>query len=63
MNAATVIVGVIVLAIFVLAFRNMLKNIISGKGNCSCGCDNCPSSAMCHPAKKEANGKRLDNNK
>ena len=61
MNAATVIVGVIVLAIFVLAFRNVLKNIISGKGNCSCGCGNCPGSTICHPKKKEANEKRQVN--
>lgn len=54
MNAATIIVGLIILAIFVFALRNVIKNIVSGKGNCSCGCDGCPSSSICHEKKKES---------
>ncbi len=52
MNASTIIVGLIVLAVFVLIVRNYIKNIISGKGNCACGCENCPGHSICHAGKK-----------
>lgn len=48
-NLATIIVGLIVLAIVVLAVRSMYKNKKAGN-SCSCGssCSGCASSGMCH---------------
>lgn len=52
MNAATIIIGLIILIIFLLALKNVIKNIITGKGNCSCGCDSCPGNTNCHSGRR-----------
>ena len=47
MNASTAIIGLIILIIFVLIVRNIVKNFASGKGSCSCGCSDCPGGSAC----------------
>lgn len=49
MNLPTVIGALIVFAIFAAIVGRGLYNKKHHKGGCSCGCDHCPSSGMCHP--------------
>ncbi len=52
MNLATFIVGLIVFLIFAAAVYSEVKKRKNGQGGCSCGCENCAGSSMCHPQKK-----------
>ena len=51
MNPATILVGLLVLAIFVAIIARGIYNRRHHKGSCSCGgsCGSCPSSGLCHP--------------
>ena len=49
MNLSTLIVGLIVAAVFAAIVANEIKKRKEGKGGCSCGCKNCGSSSVCHP--------------
>lgn len=50
-NAGSIFVGAILLVIIILALRASTKK---GKTTgCSCGCDQCPSSAICHGEKEQ----------
>ena len=51
MNLSTFIVGLIVFLVFTAIVVREIKNRRSGKGGCSCGCENCGGSAICHPGK------------
>ena len=48
-NAATIVIGVVLLAIVTWIVVSLKKDKKSGKAvGCGCGCENCPSSSMCH---------------
>ena len=51
MTPATILVGLLVLAIFVAIIARGIYNRRHHKGSCSCGgsCGSCPSSGLCHP--------------
>jgi hypothetical protein len=51
-NLATIVVGLILLAIVIAIVYSMVKNKKNGKSNCGCGCEHCASSAVCHGTKK-----------
>jgi len=47
-NMPTVIIGVIIAAVFaVIVIRGILKRK-RGEGGCGCGCSGCPNSSLCH---------------
>ena len=55
MNLATAIIGLIVLAIFVLAVRSVLKSRKNGNScSCGCGCDGCSGKSLCHPGNSKS---------
>ena len=51
MNVPTLVIGLIVLAVFVAIVARGVYNKTHHRGGCSCsgGCGNCPGSGMCHP--------------
>ncbi len=53
MNAPTIVVALIVAAIFVAIVISEIKKRKSGSGSCSCGCSGCSMSDVCHGNKKE----------
>ena len=53
MNAPTIIVALVVLAVFVAIIWGAIRNRKKGKAACSCGscgggCAGCPLSGKCH---------------
>ena len=48
-NLSTLLVGLVVLAIFVAIVARGIYNRKQGKGGCACGCDQCPGRGLCHP--------------
>ena len=53
MNLSTFIVGLIVFLVFVLIVAHEIWSRKNGKSGCSCGCENCGGSSLCHPQKKK----------
>ena len=52
MNAPTIIIGLVVLAVFIAIIARSIYNKKHGKGGCSCGggdCGCCSGSDTCHP--------------
>ena len=51
MNVPTLVIGLIVMAVFVAIVARGVYNKTHHRGGCSCsgGCGNCPGSGMCHP--------------
>ena len=49
MNAPTIVIGLVILAVFVAILARGIYNKKHHKGGCGCGCDSCPSSGICHP--------------
>jgi hypothetical protein len=47
-NFATIITGAVVFGIVFAAVRKMIKDHKAHKLSCGCGCDDCPSSGICH---------------
>ena len=49
-NLSTIIIGLIILAVVAGIIVKMIRDKKNGKGSCSCdcGCESCPSSAICH---------------
>ncbi len=56
MNAPTIVIGLLVLAVFVAIVAQGIRNKKQGKSSCSCGgsCGGCPSGGLCHPGAKTA---------
>ena len=58
MNAPTIIIGLIILAVFAAIVGKGSYNRRHGKSSCSCGgscgggCGHCASSGLCHPEKQ-----------
>ena len=58
MNAPTIIIGLIILAVFAAIVGKGIYNRRHGKSSCSCGgscgggCGHCASSGLCHPEKQ-----------
>ncbi|WP_082020820.1 FeoB-associated Cys-rich membrane protein [Candidatus Soleaferrea massiliensis] len=44
----TIIIGVVLAAIVALIVAKLIRDRRKGKSSCGCGCENCPSSGMCH---------------
>lgn len=51
MNVPTILVGLVILAVFVAIVARGIYNHRHGKGGCSCGssCSGCACSGECHP--------------
>lgn len=49
MNLPTILVGLVILAVFAAIVAGEVKKRKSGKGGCGCGCGHCPSAGACHP--------------
>ena len=47
-NLATIIISLLLLLVVVLIIRKMVKDRKKGRSPCGCGCNDCPSSSMCH---------------
>lgn len=47
-NLATIIIGLILFVIIAAIVIKLIKDRRNGKSSCGCGCENCPSSGMCH---------------
>jgi len=54
-NLPTIIIGILVAAVFIAVAARCVYNWKQGKGGCSCGCGGCPHSGFCHPGKKAGN--------
>lgn len=50
-NAPTIIVFLIIAAIFLAIVIKGILNKKAGKSGCGCGCDKCANSQFCHPNK------------
>lgn len=46
MNLSTIIIALIVLAVFIAIVASGIQK--RGKGGCGCGCSGCPSAGLCH---------------
>ena len=49
MNAATILVCLIILAAVVAIVAKGIHNRRHRKGGCGCGCEGCANSGVCHP--------------
>lgn len=49
---ATVIVGIVVAAVLILAVRQLRKDKKAGKPLCGGKCSNCPNGGLCHGGNK-----------
>ncbi len=47
-NLATILISLALLAIVVCIVWRLVLGKKKGKSSCGCGCENCPSSHMCH---------------
>ena len=47
-NLGTIVVCAVLLLIVVLIVINLINKKKKGQSTCGCGCDNCPSSGVCH---------------
>lgn len=52
-NGATIVIGLVLLAVVAAIILVMRKNRKKGKTSCGCGCENCPSAGMCHSTKTQ----------
>lgn len=50
-NIATIVVGILLLAVVSLIIVRMVRNKKKGNSSCGCGCVNCPMSGECHKKK------------
>ena len=46
-NLATIIIGLVVLAVIAAIIVSLIRKKINNKGGCGCGCSGCPSSENC----------------
>ena len=56
-NLATIVVSLILIAIVALIIRKQIRDRLSGKSSCGCGCENCASRGMCHGVAQESSRK------
>ena len=47
-NWGTLLISVVLIVLVALIVFKMRRDKKRGKSSCGCGCDNCPSSGMCH---------------
>ena len=47
-NLPTIIVGIIIAAIFAAIVIHGIRKRKRGEGGCGCGCSGCPNSTLCH---------------
>lgn len=47
-NLSTIIIGLIVLAVVVSLVVKLIRDKKNGKSSCSCGCEHCAASDVCH---------------
>ncbi len=50
-NIATLLVGVLLLAVVVAILAYMVRNKKKGKSSCGSSCSNCPMGGRCHQKK------------
>ena len=51
-NLATIVIGLILLAVVCLVIYVMGRDKKAGKSACGCSCSGCPSAGMCHSKMK-----------
>lgn len=49
MNAGTILVCLVIVAIVAAIIGKSIHNHKHHKGGCGCGCEGCANSSMCHP--------------
>lgn len=47
-NLPTIIIGIIIAAIFAVIVVRGIRKRKRGESGCGCGCSGCPNSALCH---------------
>lgn len=47
-NLATILLSLVLLAVVAGIVWRLIRQKKQGKSSCGCGCENCPSSHMCH---------------
>jgi ABC-type Mn2+/Zn2+ transport system permease subunit len=47
-NLPTIIIGAVVFGILAAVAVKIFRDHKNHKSSCACGCENCPSSGMCH---------------
>lgn len=47
-NLPTIVIGLIIAAIFIVIVVRGIRKRRRGEGGCGCGCSGCPNSALCH---------------
>lgn len=47
-NIGTIVISLIILLIVSSIIAKLVRDKRKGKSSCGCGCENCPSSGMCH---------------
>lgn len=50
-NIATIVVGILLLAVVLLIIARIIKNKKKGNSSCGCRCVNCSMSGECHKKK------------
>ena len=49
MNLPTILIGLLILAVFVAIIVQQVRKKKRGESGCSCGCSGCAGSDICHP--------------
>ena len=52
MNAPTIIIALVILAVFTAIVGRGIYNRRHHKGGCGCGCESCGSCSGCHPSQQ-----------
>lgn len=47
-NIGTIVISLIILLVVSSIIAKLVRDKRKGKSSCGCGCENCPSSGMCH---------------
>ena len=48
-NLGTILLSAVLIVIVVLVIRKQIRDRLSGRTSCGCGCENCASRGLCHP--------------
>ena len=54
-NLGTILLSAVLIVIVALIIRKQIRDRLSGRTSCGCGCENCASRGLCHP---ESNAKK-----
>lgn len=49
-NLATIIISLMLICLVAVIIHSRVSDKKKGKSSCGCGCEGCPSAALCHKA-------------